>query len=84
MTDRPMIEATGLRKRYGDHLAVDRRRPRACRRARILGVLGPNGAGKSTTVRMLTTMTKPDAGSARIAGHRRRHRRRRRCAASSA
>jgi daunorubicin resistance ABC transporter ATP-binding subunit len=36
---------------------------------RILGVLGPNGAGKSTTVRMLTTMTRPDAGQAWVAGH---------------
>ena len=34
----------------------------------ILGVLGPNGAGKTTTVRMLTTLTRPDAGRARVAG----------------
>ncbi len=32
------------------------------------GLLGPNGAGKSTTVRVLTTLSRPDAGSARVAG----------------
>jgi ABC-2 type transport system ATP-binding protein len=34
----------------------------------IFGLLGPNGAGKSTTVRVLTTLTQPDSGSARVAG----------------
>jgi len=34
----------------------------------IFGLLGPNGAGKSTTVRILTTLTRPDSGSARVAG----------------
>jgi ABC-2 type transport system ATP-binding protein len=67
MTDRPMIEARGLQKRYGETVAVqhvDLEVPEG----RILGVLGPNGAGKSTTVRMLTTMTKPDGGTGRVAG----------------
>src|SRR5689334_25128995 len=67
MPDTPMIEAVGLAKRYGDQLAVagvDLAVPAG----RILGVLGPNGAGKSTTVRMLTTMTAPDAGTGRVAG----------------
>ena len=35
----------------------------------VLGLLGPNGAGKTTTVRVLTTLMKPDAGSARVLGH---------------
>jgi len=35
----------------------------------ILGVLGPNGAGKTTGVRILTTLTTPDSGQARVAGH---------------
>jgi ABC-2 type transport system ATP-binding protein len=35
---------------------------------RVLGLLGPNGAGKTTAVRMLTTLLKPDAGSARVLG----------------
>ena len=34
----------------------------------MLGLLGPNGAGKTTFVRMLTTLLKPDAGSAPVAG----------------
>src|SRR4051812_3048467 len=34
----------------------------------IFALLGPNGAGKSTTVRILTTLARPDAGSARVAG----------------
>jgi ABC-2 type transport system ATP-binding protein len=35
----------------------------------VLGLLGPNGAGKTTAVRVLTTLMKPDAGSARVLGH---------------
>lgn len=38
-------------------------------RGQILGLLGPNGAGKSTTMRMLTTLARPDSGTARIAGY---------------
>ncbi|MGD0387196.1 MAG: ATP-binding cassette domain-containing protein, partial [Solirubrobacteraceae bacterium] len=34
----------------------------------IFGLLGPNGAGKSTTVRVLSTLTRPDSGRARVAG----------------
>ena len=34
----------------------------------VLGLLGPNGAGKTTFVRILTTLLKPDAGTARVAG----------------
>jgi ABC-2 type transport system ATP-binding protein len=67
MTERLMIEASGLQKRYGEQVAVagvDLAVPAG----RILGVLGPNGAGKSTTVRMLTTMTRPDGGTGRVAG----------------
>lgn len=62
-----IIEAKGLAKRYGDTLAVDNI-DLEVRRGSIVGVLGPNGAGKTTTLRMLTTLAKPDAGSARVAG----------------
>src|SRR5437879_1572518 len=40
----------------------------AIREGEIFGFLGPNGAGKSTTMRVLTTLTKPTAGTARVAG----------------
>jgi daunorubicin resistance ABC transporter ATP-binding subunit len=63
-----MIRAEGLRKVYGEQLAVSDV-SLAVPAGSILGVLGPNGAGKSTTVRMLTTMTLPDAGRAWVAGH---------------
>ena len=62
-----MIEADGLSKRYGDQVAVERV-DLAVQAGTILGVLGPNGAGKSTTVRMLTTMTRPDGGTGRVGG----------------
>ncbi|HWJ63859.1 MAG TPA: ATP-binding cassette domain-containing protein [Acidimicrobiales bacterium] len=67
MTDRPMIEAEGLHKTYGETRAVDGV-SLSVPRGSILGVLGPNGAGKTTTVRMLTTMTTPDAGTVHVAG----------------
>src|SRR5882724_756722 len=63
-----MIEAHGLTKRYGSTVALDGLDLEVPTGA-ILGVLGPNGAGKSTAVRILTTLTHPDGGSARVAGH---------------
>ena len=38
-------------------------------RGEVVGLLGPNGAGKTTAVRVLTTLSRPDQGSARVAGH---------------
>lgn len=68
MASELMIEAHGLTKRFGSMVAVDGVDLEVPRGA-ILGVLGPNGAGKTTTVRILTTLLKPDAGTARVAGH---------------
>jgi ABC-2 type transport system ATP-binding protein len=62
-----LIEASTLKKRFGEILAVDGI-SLAVRRGEVLGFLGPNGAGKSTTMKMLTGFLEPDAGSARIAG----------------
>jgi ABC-2 type transport system ATP-binding protein len=68
MTNQSMIQACGLRKQYGNTVALDGLNLDVPAGA-ILGVLGPNGAGKTTAVRILTTLTAPDAGSARVAGH---------------
>ena len=68
MSEELMIEARGLEKSFGRTRAlagVDLEVPAGS----ILGVLGPNGAGKTTAVRILTTLTLPDAGSAQVAGH---------------
>ena len=62
------IDATGLVKTYGATRAVDGV-DLAVRRGCVYGVLGPNGAGKTTTIRMLATLTRPDAGRARVLGH---------------
>ena len=67
-TDTPAIEAIGLVKEFGDSVAVDDV-SFSVPRGSVLGLLGPNGAGKTTTVRMMTTLTKPTSGTARIAGH---------------
>ncbi|WP_225842876.1 ATP-binding cassette domain-containing protein [Streptomyces albus] len=61
------IYAEGLVKTFGDVKAldgVDLDVPEST----VLGLLGPNGAGKTTTVRVLTTLLRPDAGTARVAG----------------
>ncbi|QOC23232.1 ATP-binding cassette domain-containing protein [Wenzhouxiangella sp. AB-CW3] len=61
------IEASGLVKRFGETLAVDGV-DLAVAPGQVLGLLGPNGAGKTTTVRMLATLTRPDAGQATVGG----------------
>lgn len=62
-----LIEAEGLRKRFGDLQAVDGISLQV-RSGEVLGFLGPNGAGKSTTMKMLTGFLEPDAGRAMIGG----------------
>jgi ABC-2 type transport system ATP-binding protein len=67
MSPETAIEAHDLHKRYGDTQAVDGV-SFAVPAGSIFGLLGPNGAGKSTTLRILTTMTAPDRGSATVGG----------------
>lgn len=62
------IQATGLVKTFGDIRAVDGV-DLDVPEGGTLGLLGPNGAGKTTTVRLLTTLLRPDAGSATVAGY---------------
>jgi ABC-2 type transport system ATP-binding protein len=62
------IEADGLVKRYGEVQALDGVDLHV-EAGTVFGLLGPNGAGKSTTVRILTTLSRPDSGAARVAGH---------------
>ncbi|MFF4358184.1 ATP-binding cassette domain-containing protein [Streptomyces sp. NPDC001604] len=68
MTSTYAVLSEGLEKRFGEVHAV-RGLDLAVARGTVCGVLGPNGAGKTTAVRLLTTLLRPDAGSARIAGH---------------
>ena len=63
----PAIAVKGLRKRFGDVVAldgVDFEVPPAS----VFGLLGPNGAGKTTAVRVLTTILRPDTGQATVLG----------------
>jgi ABC-2 type transport system ATP-binding protein len=63
------IEAEDLFKTYpGDVRALDSL-SFSVEEGTVFGLLGPNGAGKSTAVRIVTTLARPDAGSARVAGH---------------
>jgi ABC-2 type transport system ATP-binding protein len=61
------IEVRDLTKRYGEILAVDHI-SFDVREGEIFGFLGPNGAGKTTTIRILTGLSKPTDGSARVLG----------------
>ncbi len=64
----PTIETQGLTKRYGG-VVVLRGVDLHVGAGEIFALLGPNGAGKTTTVRILATLTTPDGGRARVAGH---------------
>ncbi len=68
MSSHLAIETSGLVKCFGDTRAVDGV-DLAVPSGAVYGVLGPNGAGKTTTIRMLATLLRPDAGSARVLGH---------------
>jgi ABC-2 type transport system ATP-binding protein len=64
---RPAIEAAAIHKSFGQTHAL-RGLDLSAAEGSILVVLGPNGAGKTTAVRVLTTLTRPDSGSATVAG----------------
>lgn len=61
------IQADGLTKRYGDVVALDGV-DLTVSTGTVLGLLGPNGAGKTTCIRILTTLLRPDSGTATVAG----------------
>lgn len=63
----PAVFVEGLEKNYGKVRAL-RAVDFVVPRGTVLGLLGPNGAGKTTAVRVLTTLTPPTAGTARVAG----------------
>jgi ABC-2 type transport system ATP-binding protein len=67
MSETYAIEAEGLVKVFGRTRALDGIDLQVGA-GTILGMLGPNGAGKTTTVRVLTTLLRPDLGTARVAG----------------
>src|SRR6202166_3928267 len=62
------IEVDHLVKKFGDLVAVNDISFNVAQ-GEIFGLLGPNGAGKTTLIRMLTTLTPPTSGTARIAGY---------------
>jgi ABC-type multidrug transport system ATPase subunit len=66
-TGAPLVEVTGLTKRYGDTLAVDGV-DLTVLPGEVYGFLGPNGAGKTTTLRILTGLIAPTSGSVRVLG----------------
>lgn len=66
-TDKPVIDARGLTKRFGDFTAV-KDNTFQIRRGEIFGLLGPNGAGKSTTFKMMCGLLQPTAGQASVMG----------------
>ena len=62
------IETSALVKHFGTTRAVDGI-DLGIERGSVYGLLGPNGAGKTTTIRVLSTLLRPDSGSARVLGH---------------
>ncbi|AXN43727.1 ATP-binding cassette domain-containing protein [Mycobacterium marinum] len=62
------VEVRGVRKAFGDVVALNDISFEVGR-GEVIGLLGPNGAGKTTMVDILSTLTRPDAGSAHVAGY---------------
>lgn len=63
----PIIELTGLTKKYGRFTAVDNL-DLIIRKGEVFGFLGPNGAGKSTTILMMLGLTEPTSGTVEVCG----------------
>lgn len=66
--DASILDVRDIRKSYGRQLVLDDISIHV-HEGSIAAVLGPNGAGKTTLVRILSTLTRPDAGNATVAGH---------------
>jgi ABC-2 type transport system ATP-binding protein len=67
VTTGPAVEAVGVKKSFGDYevlRGLDLTVPRGI----VFSLLGPNGAGKTTTIRILSTLSRADGGSVRVAG----------------
>lgn len=64
---RPVIEVSGVRKTYGDTVAVAEASFEV-RQGEIFGLIGPNGAGKTTTMECIEGLRKPDRGSISVLG----------------
>ncbi|WP_134427268.1 ATP-binding cassette domain-containing protein [Mycobacterium ulcerans] len=62
------VEVRGVRKAFGDVVALNDISFEVGR-GEVIGLLGPNGAGKTTMVDILSTLTRPDTGSAHVAGY---------------
>ena len=67
-TGAPALEVVGLRKSFGDTIALDGIDLQVATGS-VFALLGPNGAGKTTTVHILSTLIDPDSGTVRVAGH---------------
>ncbi|THA67561.1 ATP-binding cassette domain-containing protein [Streptomyces sp. A0958] len=68
-TRAPAVEARQLVKTYPGDVTALRGMDLTVASGTVFGLLGPNGAGKSTTVKILTTLARPDSGTASVAGH---------------
>ncbi|GGX49261.1 ABC transporter ATP-binding protein [Streptomyces fructofermentans] len=65
----PAVQARDLTKTYPGGVTALRGMDLTVESGTVFGLLGPNGAGKSTTVKILTTLARPDSGTATVAGH---------------
>jgi ABC-2 type transport system ATP-binding protein len=66
-TTPPAVDVRGLRKTFGRHVVLDGL-DLTVERGEVFALLGPNGAGKTTTINVLTTLVRPDTGTASVAG----------------